>query len=151
MGYKRIRNIVIDNAEIIFRNFAGIEKKFNRSGDRNFCVIIDDPENAKQLEDDGWNVKTLAPYEEGDEPTYYIPVSVKYDKFPPKIILVTKENETPLDEDRISLLDDAEIVNIYLIIRPYRWTVNGKSGIKAYVKTMQVTIEEEFAGKYVYL
>ena len=116
MAKKYIEDLVIENARIIFRNFAGEETKFNRKGDRNFCVIIDDENLANRLADDGWNVKKLSPRDEEDTLTYYIQVRVRFDNIPPSVYLLTKNKRTELYEDRIQSFDYARFSQVNLVI-----------------------------------
>ena len=142
------KNLVVENAQIAFRNFSGKESKFNRAGDRNFCVIFD-KETGEELKEQGWNVGILKPRDEYEEPSYKLTVAVQFGKFPPKVYMISGRKKTLLTEDTVGTLDFAEIENVDLVIRPYNWEVNGKRGVKAYVQTMYVEIrEDKFASKY---
>ena len=145
---ERIANINIANAKIMFRNFCGKNDRFN-PGRRNFKVVIDDPEMAASLKDEGWNIKEYQ-YSPEDPIVYTLEVRLNWSYKPPMVWLITESGgKTLLDEDRIDVLDDAEIENIDLVIRPFPWEMGGKSGIAAYVRTMYVTIVEDvFAAKY---
>lgn len=149
---KRIKDLAIEDAQIIFRNFTGEEGDYNKLGDRNFCVLLD-TESALDLEAEGWNIKWLDPRDEEDEPQAYVQVSVNYNNIPPKIIMITGQGQTMLNEQTVDMLDWADIKYADLIINPYSWEINNKSGtksgVKAYAKALYVTIQEDaFADKY---
>jgi hypothetical protein len=136
--------VLMEGVRIIFRNFSGKEGQYNREGDRNFAVLLDEP-TAQAMAEDNWNVKWLRPREEeeGENPQAYLPVSVNFKGRPPRIVLITSRGRTNLDEGSVEMLDWADILNVDLIVRPYEWTVNEKSGIKAYLQSIYVTIEED--------
>lgn len=138
------KEITFWDARLIFRNMKGEQTKYNRKGARNFCVILRDPAVIRQLEEDGWNIKRRPPREEGDEELVYMKVNVNFDgRRPPKIVMITSKNRTDIDEDLVGMLDVADIAKVDLIVRPYSWTMDGDTGISAYLKTMFITINED--------
>lgn len=139
----------IDDARIVYRNFSGLGSKYNREGDRNFAVVIDDEAIADSLVAEGWNIKIKPPREDGDSPFMYLPVKVKFNDRGPNVYLATGNRMTKLDEESISCLDDVDILSVDLDIRPYDWEVNGKEGRTAYLQSIKVTQElDRFAGVY---
>lgn len=128
----------IDDARIIYRNFAGRGDKYNREGDRNFAVLIPDEDTARELTDLGWNVKVKPSRDDGDTPFMYLNVKVKFNDRGPNVYLKTGSNQNRLDEESIGLIDNIDIVSVDLDIRPYDWEVNGKEGRTAYLQSMRV-------------
>jgi len=147
----RLQPVVIEDARIIFRNFAGAEGRFNAKGKRNFNVLLDD-DTADAMLKDGWNVKYLQPRleEEDAKPQPRLEVAVHYGAGqPPRVVMITTKGKTSLDESMLPILDWAEIENVDMIIRPHQWEVSGKTGVKAYLKSIYVTIrEDELERKY---
>lgn len=139
----------IDDARIIYRNFSGLGSKFNREGDRNFSVVIDDQDVADALVEAGWNVKIKPPREEGDIPFMHLPVKVKFNDRGPTVYLKSGSALNKLDEESIDCIDHIDILGVDLDIRPYDWEVNGKAGRTAYLQSIHVTQRvDRFAERY---
>lgn len=154
--YDKTENLVVEGAEIIFRNFRGLDRGYNPKHEKSFSLLVK-PErfNIEEMRKDGWNLKPLKPREGyEDEPTnFHLPVTVRFDNFPPKIYLVTKvsnDGEKPryrktlLDEETAFMIDTAEIMNVNVEISHGKtYDFNGKVGIKAYLRTMYIELVED--------
>lgn len=144
------KNIEIENARILFRDF-GANGKF-ANGKRTFCVVIDD-NWVPELEEEGYRIRKLEPNNPDDEPLYFMKVVVSYKISEPQILLLTKNgrsyNRISLDESNVSQLDYAEIDNVDLVLTGSSWTWNNESGKTAYLRKAYVTVAtDKFSQKY---
>jgi hypothetical protein len=144
----KIPHLILRDCRICYRNFSGKATKFTPEGRRSFSVILD--ENlGKELLEAGWNVKMKPSRDPEDGMFCTLPVTVRFDILPPRIYLISGNVKTELDEDSVNALDYAEIEKIDLTINPRHYDVNGKTGIKAYLKSMYVTVvQDELAAEY---
>lgn len=145
-----VKEIKFEDAKIIFKNFSGKEKDFNRAGDRNFCILLSQ-ETADELIAQGLNIKSRVPNNDPEgERIFYLPTTVKYNEYySPKIYIIANNKKTLLEEENVNILDWAEIETLDIVVRLREWEVAGKTGIKAYVKSMYATIVlDEFEEKY---
>ena len=151
------KKITIRDAQIApykFRNFEGRETEYNRKGDRNFVIFLEKG-LAQQLEADGAPISWKPDrYNEG-ELRAQMKIHVKYrDRkgnvmIPPKVVLVTKKNNTQLTEETIGMLDSAEIEKCDLVLTQYANGASMGPENSVALKTMYVTLsEDEFADEY---
>lgn len=144
----RVNNTLkLEGVRLIFCNFSGERDKFGKT-DRNFCVLLSADE-AERLQAEGWKIRWLNPRDEEDEPRGVLNVTVSYRNVAPRIVKITSFGKVDITEDSVGSLDRDDIRSADLIINPYNWEVNGNSGVKAYLKTAYITLEEDdFAHKY---
>jgi len=141
--------VQVNDARIIYRNFSGEGSKFNREGDRNFAVVIDDEEVKDALVAEGWNVKIKPPRDEDDSPFMYLPVKVKFNERGPRVYLKSGRKQMLLKEDTIDCLDHMDILSVDMDIRPYDWEVQDKTGRTAYLQSMFVVQDaDRFADRF---
>ena len=147
MERKRLE-FTIENARIGFRNFEGAEGKYNPKGNRNFVVFLP-TDIAKEMEKDEFRIKWLTNDAEYEEPQAILQVAVAFGNYPPNVVLVSNGRMSRLDETNINTLDFADLETVDLIVRGYSWSAQGKTGVKAYLKTGYFTLRvDELASKY---
>lgn len=153
-GVGRRQAMDIQNARLIWKNFAGKQEAYNAAGNSNFNVIIDNNSVAEQLATDGWNVKIFAP-KNGDEPFYRLKVNCSFaSNNPPRIYIIDENGQLPkepLTKDQAALLDRADISHVDLTVVPYYYDkMNPDSNKKsAYLEEMYVVLNRSpFAQKY---
>lgn len=139
----------IEDARIIYRNFAGLESKFNRKGNRNFAVIIPNQEICDALVEEGWNVKIKPPREDGEDPFMFLPVKIQFNARGPAAYVESGDSYQKLNEDTIGMLDEIDIQSVDMDLRPYDWEVNGKTGRAAYLQAIKVVQNiDRFGARY---
>lgn len=147
------RNIeaIIRNANICSRNFSGRAGRYNKEGERSFTIILDE-EQGEAMIADGWNVKKKDGREPGDPPRYYLGVSVSFSnpRYQPTLVMVTSSNKVVLNEETCGRLDGGQFEKIDISLNGRVWeAADGKTGIKAYLKSGYFTIvEDKLAEEY---
>ena len=140
-----MNDLTLRNVRIIFRNCAGAPTRFNAAGGkRTFSILLNETE-ANELRSMGFNVKALKQRDPDDDPAFHLPVEVSYRVKPPRIVFISNQGRkrTVIDEDTVGLIDYTEIEKIDLTINPYQWEMENARGVKAYLRTMYVTIRED--------
>lgn len=140
---RRLDDAKLEGVRLLFRNFAGKAQKFSPEGVRSFSVRLN-PETAEAMRADGWNIKQLEAREEGDIPQDYIQVKVNFGgPRPPRLVLINSRGRQTLEERDAKIFDYVDYDNVDLILSPYQWEYNGKTGITAYLSSIYVTIKED--------
>lgn len=138
----KVKNRVIENVQVCFKNLSGKKGVYNPEGQRNFHILLDD-DLAKVMEKEGWPIKWFEPREEGDKPQAHMKVSARFDNFPPEVYLISADGKrrNKLSEDELGQFDASKVVDVDVVLTPYKWTFNDKSGIKAYLKKLYFKID----------
>lgn len=167
----------VNDARIVYSNFEGRGDKFNREGDRNFSLVIEEREPFKEevdslmdiypqfklqkgmmlheiLKELGWNVKIKPARDEEEGCFITLAVKVKFNDRGPTAYLKAGRNAVRLNEDTIGCLDQVDILGIDMDIRPYDWELpSGLTGRSAYLQAIEVIqrvdrIAERYANRF---
>lgn len=155
--------LVIKDALLLsrpYRNFEGKTSDYNPTGQREFGVVIEDPELAQQMAEGLWNVKTIVNRDGRDymngikcngEDINWVKIKVKYRDMhgekldPPNIVISTNNNVQSFGEDDVKDLDGADLTNVRLKVNIVHKVINGKPMTIGYLDAMKATmIDDEY-------
>ena len=144
--------IAIEHAEIRFKNFEGSPDKFHPDGYPYgiFAVFLDE-ESAAMVASAGFNVKSFGGSDDQGEPQLYLNVKVSRKFFPGDIHKIVGDSDILFDPDTICGLDHSDIIDAGVVINPYHYDVNGRTGVTAYLDNGSYfeLMPSPFAAKFV--
>lgn len=157
------RSFVIDgivDREVRSRNFGGEERKdritgrtVNSPGYRNFLLFITE-DIAEELKDRGCEVKYTKIQDPNDAAVPYVSVTVSYFLKPVEAYMISNGVSTPLDENRLRMLNDVDISNMCIELECGKEKIhnNGVKYIPLYAQRIYAEISPNYiADKYAYL
>lgn len=159
--YKGREILIIKDAQLLsrpYRNFEGKTSDYNPTGQREFGVVIEDPELAQKMAENLWNVKTITNRDgrafmggvkcDGEDLDWF-KVKVKYkDKrgeplTPPNIMINTENNTQSFGEEDVKELDGADLMDVQLKINIDHQVINGKPMTIGYLASMRATMIDD--------
>lgn len=141
-------NVIIEDAQLLFKNFSGAPDRFHKDGGaRQFSIRLN-AEDAARFCDAGWNVKPLRSHPDDEEEWFHVNVKVNFSSArPPHVVMIGVANNeeisrTILDEDTVGILDGSFIRTADIEINEYHWTPpTGGEMISLYLNKAYVTVE----------
>lgn len=152
-----VPKLKIRHAQIFAKNFSG---KKSEDGKKTFCVYVDDLDNIRYKEEDyntpedfvealrldGWNVKKSKYDDDNGNPRYFIPVEVRFDPYPPEIIVHVNGKDLEYDESLVGSLDkltNFDILDAYVSVRPRVWDDHGQYRVKGFLNKLELEVDDD--------
>lgn len=144
-----IRFTEVPGNKLWYRNMCGAVGEYNKAGERNFAIELDD-ETAENLIADGWtciNHKPKSSKDPDSELIYRFKIKMNFNSMnPPRIYVASRDGkrrtmveEHWLDDQNI---DKRRIEWCDIEVNPYTRTVNGKEWCSAYLSEITFKLQE---------
>ena len=140
---------VFENARLGKKNFKGALNQWGDDRGRTFRIYFtEDPDRAEELRSRGYNIQGGDPIDgqEGEFYPEYLEVSVMFGQYPPEIWITNgtiDDQPRALSEETVASLDSYRFASADVVVRGNSWKVGPKSGIKAYLKKIYVSIDKD--------
>jgi len=147
---KWIDDVELEDVKVkwAFSHFDGREDTFNAQGEHNFTIMLPD-DIADKLREEGWNIRDMAGYEEGDPDEHLLKIKISYKYEPPKVFLIKGDRKLRAEQRDLADIRRDTCEQIDVIITPSRWVNGNASGITAYAKELYAKVKESrFSSKY---
>lgn len=137
------RDLTSEEVNNILDTYSDAEMVYNESMECDVLTIAGEEvlTTVDVLKALRWNVKVKKPRTPEESPMHYLEVKVSFNDRGPAIFLSSGNNRRKLTEQTAFLIDEIDILEANMDVRPYDWSVGGREGRSAYLQEMYVVQE----------